>query len=46
LAIELLLGDGAVVVLDGQRVFPKRTLEGGFEYQYPDLTPALQQILH
>jgi uncharacterized protein (TIGR01777 family) len=46
LAIELLLGDGAVVVLEGQRVFPKRTLEGGFKYQYPDLTPALQQILH
>jgi uncharacterized protein (TIGR01777 family) len=44
-AIEALLGDGAVVVLDGQQVFPKRTLESGFEYQYPTLPAALKQIL-
>ncbi|MBD2667430.1 hypothetical protein B6N60_02855 [Richelia sinica FACHB-800] len=44
-AIEALLGDGAVVVLDGQQVFPKRTLESGFEYKYPTLPAALKQIL-
>ncbi|BAY15869.1 hypothetical protein NIES21_16900 [Anabaenopsis circularis NIES-21] len=44
-AIEALLGDGAIVVLEGQQVLPKRTLESGFAYQYPNLQPALNQIL-
>ncbi|MBF1991310.1 thylakoid membrane protein ThyD [Fischerella thermalis] len=44
-AIEALLGEGAVVVLEGQQVLPKRTLESGFEFQYPDLQPALETIL-
>ncbi|MHC5759469.1 thylakoid membrane protein ThyD [Nostoc sp.] len=45
-AIEALLGDGAIVVLQGQQVIPKRTLETGFEYKYPNLQPALTQILN
>ena len=45
-ALEALLGDGAMVVLEGQQVLPKRTLEAGFEYEYPDLLPALTQIIH
>ncbi|MEA5515616.1 TIGR01777 family oxidoreductase [Nodularia sp. UHCC 0506] len=44
-ALEALLGDGAMVVLEGQQVMPKRTLEAGFEYEYPNLQPALSQIL-
>lgn len=44
-AIEALLGDGAIVVLEGQQVLPKRTLETGFEYKYPNLQLALRQIL-
>lgn len=44
-AIEALLGDGAMVVLEGQQVLPKRTLETGFEYKYPNLQSALRQIL-
>ncbi|NMG05411.1 TIGR01777 family oxidoreductase [Brasilonema sp. UFV-L1] len=44
-AIEALLGDGAMVVLEGQQVLPKRTLESGFEYKYPNLEPALAQIV-
>ncbi|AUB39724.1 Epimerase family protein SDR39U1 [Nostoc flagelliforme CCNUN1] len=44
-AIEALLGDGAIVVLEGQQVVPKRTLETGFEYKYPNLQSALRQIL-
>ncbi|WP_373529333.1 TIGR01777 family oxidoreductase [Nostoc sp.] len=44
-AIEALLGDGAIVVLEGQQVMPKRTLETGFEYKYPNLQSALAQIL-
>ncbi|MBW4672146.1 MAG: TIGR01777 family oxidoreductase [Cyanomargarita calcarea GSE-NOS-MK-12-04C] len=44
-AIEALLGDGAVVVLEGQQVLPKRTLSSGFEFRYPNLQPALMEIL-
>jgi uncharacterized protein (TIGR01777 family) len=44
-AIEALLGDGAIVVLQGQQVLPKRTLDSGFQFQYPNLQPALKQIL-
>ncbi len=44
-AIEALLGDGAIVVLEGQQVLPKRTLESGFEYQYHNLQSALEEIL-
>ncbi|WP_414552200.1 TIGR01777 family oxidoreductase [Anabaena sp. CCY 0017] len=44
-ALEALLGDGAMVVLEGQQVMPKRTLEAGFEYEYPNLQPALSQII-
>jgi uncharacterized protein len=45
-AIEALLGDGAIVVLEGQQVQPKRTLEAGFKYLYPNLKPALAQIVN
>ncbi|KAB8316353.1 TIGR01777 family protein [Tolypothrix campylonemoides VB511288] len=44
-ALEALLGDGAMVVLEGQQVLPKRTLESGFQYKYPNLEPALVKIL-
>ncbi|MCL1466385.1 TIGR01777 family oxidoreductase [Argonema galeatum] len=44
-ALEVLLGDAAVVVLEGQQVLPKRTLQSGFEYQYPKLKLALENIL-
>lgn len=44
-ALEALLGDGAMVVLDGQQVLPKRTLSNGFNYQYSTLKSALEQIL-
>ncbi|GET35418.1 thylakoid membrane protein ThyD [Microseira wollei] len=44
-ALELLLGDGAKVVLEGQQVLPKRTLASGFQFQYPYLKQALQSIL-
>ncbi|MEH2024929.1 thylakoid membrane protein ThyD [Nostoc sp.] len=45
-AIEALLGDGAIVVLEGQQVIPKRTVQTGFEYKYPNLRSALTQILN
>ncbi|AFZ57787.1 TIGR01777 family protein [Anabaena cylindrica FACHB-243] len=44
-ALEAMLGDGAIVVLEGQKVLPRRTQAAGFEYQYQDLPSALTQIL-
>lgn len=44
-ALELLMGDAAMVVLEGQKVLPKRTLESGFTYKYPDLKSALKSFL-
>ena len=43
--LELLLGDGAKVVLEGQQVLPKQTQAIGFQYQYPQLKPAIEEIL-
>ncbi|MFQ6539913.1 MULTISPECIES: TIGR01777 family oxidoreductase [Aphanothece] len=39
--LQLLLGDGAQVVLEGQRVRPGRLLAQGFSFQYPELPAAL-----
>ena len=44
-ALEILLGEGAKVVLEGQQVLPKKTQSLGFEYQYPNLKSALQEIV-
>jgi uncharacterized protein len=44
-ALEALLGEGAIVVLEGQQVIPTRTLAQGFDFQYPTLEPALAAIL-
>ncbi|MBD1932824.1 MULTISPECIES: thylakoid membrane protein ThyD [Cyanophyceae] len=44
-ALEVLLGDGAQVVLEGQQVLPKRTITQGFDYQYPSLKQALEEFL-
>ena len=44
-ALELLLGEAAQVVLEGQQVLPKRTLELGFEYQYTTVDQALKQVV-
>ncbi|MDY7014717.1 MAG: TIGR01777 family oxidoreductase [Cyanobacteriota bacterium] len=43
-ALELLLGDGAQVVLEGQQVLPKATQATGFQYQYPALEAALKTV--
>jgi uncharacterized protein len=44
-ALEALLGEGAKVVLEGQQVLPKRTTTSGFEYRYPTVKQALEEIL-
>ena len=39
--LQLLLGDGAQVVLEGQQVLPERLLAKGFSFSYPELNAAL-----
>jgi uncharacterized protein (TIGR01777 family) len=39
--LQLLLGDGAAVVLEGQQVRPERLLDQGFHFQFPELSAAL-----
>ncbi|MEM1366536.1 MAG: TIGR01777 family oxidoreductase [Cyanobacteria bacterium P01_H01_bin.15] len=45
LALELLLGDGAKVVLEGQQVLPRRTEAAGFTYKYSSVKPALKDAI-
>lgn len=46
IALELLLGDGAKVVLEGQKVLPEKTLNVmGYNFRYSNLESALKQII-
>jgi len=44
-ALELLLGEAAQVVLEGQQVLPQATQSMGFEFQYANLKSSLTKIL-
>ena len=44
-AMRLLFGEVATVVLDGQWVIPSRLLESGFEFDFPKIDMALENIL-
>jgi len=44
-ALEILLGEGAKIVLEGQEVLPKATEAIGFDYRYPNLEAALEEIV-
>ena len=44
-ALKLILGEGATVVLDGQRVLPKRTEDVGFTFTYPNVEDAVSAIV-
>ncbi len=44
-AMKLLLGEVADVLLTGQHVVPRRALEGGFTFRFPDLESALRELV-
>ncbi len=43
-ALKLLLGEMSAVLLTGQRAVPKRLLEEGFRFQWPELETALRNL--
>ncbi len=44
-ALGALFGEFAQVVLASQRVVPERALAAGYEFAYPDLGPALEDLV-
>jgi uncharacterized protein len=43
--VKLVLGEFGSVILEGQRVIPRKLLNNGFVFQYPDIEKALQGIV-
>jgi uncharacterized protein (TIGR01777 family) len=43
--VKWALGEFGAVILEGQRVIPRRLLDSGFVFQYPDIDKALQSIV-
>lgn len=44
-ALRLAFGEMATIILDGQRAVPKRLLEAGFTFRFPEAGPALKDLL-
>ncbi|HET9707066.1 MAG TPA: DUF1731 domain-containing protein, partial [Gemmatimonadales bacterium] len=46
-ALRLIFGRAAAeeAMLSGARIVPARLVEAGFKFQYPELEPALRQVL-
>jgi hypothetical protein len=44
-AIQLMMGEAAQVVTTGQRVYPRKAVELGYEFRQARLVPALESIL-
>ena len=43
--IKLILGEFGSVLLKGQRVIPRRLLDAGFKFKYPNIEEALKNII-
>lgn len=43
--LKLILGEFAAVLLEGQRAVPKKLVEAGFQFRFPDLDSALRDLL-
>jgi NAD dependent epimerase/dehydratase family enzyme len=42
--VRWVLGEFGSVILEGQRVIPRRLLDSGFVFQYAEIDKALQSI--
>lgn len=43
-ALRMIFGEGAQILLEGQRVLPEKLLQSGFLFKYPSIQNALVQI--
>ncbi|OMH32836.1 TIGR01777 family oxidoreductase [Motiliproteus sp. MSK22-1] len=43
--MRMLLGEGAELLVEGQRVVPEKLLQAGFEFHYPELKQSLTHYL-
>ena len=44
-ALKLIFGEMAEMLIGGQKVLPEATQRAGFQFEYPDLGPALANLL-
>lgn len=44
-ALKLLFGKGAMVLTEGQETIPKKLLDAGFSFEFPELKDALEDLL-
>lgn len=43
-AMKMMYGEGAQVLLEGQKVMPEKLIQAGFRFKYPTMQNALMQI--
>ena len=43
-ALKLAMGEMSAIVLDSAKVYPKRLLDSGFQFKFPELTSALKDL--
>lgn len=44
--LKVIYGKASTVITDNLRVVPKRLLDNGFKFRYPEITEAIKNILH
>jgi NAD dependent epimerase/dehydratase family enzyme len=44
-AVRALFGEGAEPLLTGQRVLPRAAEKLGYQFEYPELVPAVESVL-
>ncbi|MGH1485190.1 MAG: TIGR01777 family oxidoreductase [Cellvibrionaceae bacterium] len=45
-AVKILFGESSELLLEGQKVYPKKLLDNQFRFQYPELQQALTAVIH
>jgi NAD dependent epimerase/dehydratase family enzyme len=43
--LRLMLGELSSILLNSQRAIPQGAVAAGFEFEFPELEPALREIL-
>lgn len=43
--LKLMFGEGAALLLEGQRVIPQKALDAGYKFQFEDLESALMDVI-